>query len=65
MALHEPLQTSPSGNALPLCPTCQTNGHTAPIQLHDLSPGVQYWRCKACGALRATDEGSSKSPFAY
>jgi formate dehydrogenase maturation protein FdhE len=61
MPLHEPLKASPSGNALPPCPTCQTNGHTTTVQLHDLSPGVQYWRCRVCGAVWAT-EGQRTSP---
>jgi formate dehydrogenase maturation protein FdhE len=64
MPLHEPLEASACGNALPACPTCQTDEHTTPIQFQDLSPGVQYWRCSVCHAVWATDEGRDKSIFA-
>jgi formate dehydrogenase maturation protein FdhE len=56
MALNESAKASASANALPPCPTCQTDEHTTPVHLHDLSPGVRYWRCTVCGAVWATDE---------
>jgi formate dehydrogenase maturation protein FdhE len=63
MPLHEPAKESASANALPPCPTCQTDEHTTPFHLDDLSPGVRYWRCKVCGAMWATDEGRDRSIF--
>ena len=64
MPLQEPVKVSASGDAPPLCPACRKNDQTAAIQLQDLSPGVQYWRCRTCHAVWATDEGGNKSIFA-
>jgi transposase-like protein len=63
MPLHEPLKASASDDTPPRCPTCRTNEHIRRVQLHDVSPGVQYWRCNACQVLWATDEQGDKSIF--
>jgi formate dehydrogenase maturation protein FdhE len=64
MPMHEPMKASASDDAPPFCPTCQKNEHTTAIQVHDLSPGVQYWRCQTCRAVWATDKHGDRSIFA-
>jgi hypothetical protein len=42
--------------AYPRCPTGGREGHTKPLVIADLSPGVQYYRCERCGFVWATRE---------
>ena len=37
----------------PSCPRCQQSDVT-PVHTSDLSPGVQYYSCKACGHVFGT-----------
>jgi hypothetical protein len=45
------------GLVVPPCQNCQQSDQVRPIALHDLSPGIQYYRCDACGYVWATQDG--------
>jgi hypothetical protein len=65
MTLREPADGLGTDTPSPLqqCPECKNADKVAPLDIHGLSPGVQYWRCANCGAIWSTDEYREKSIF--
>jgi rubredoxin len=42
---------------VPCCPNCHEPSNVLPVHLTETYPGVQYWRCEACGFVWATRDG--------
>jgi ribosomal protein L37AE/L43A len=42
---------------VPDCANCHQRDHVREMKLHDLAPGIQYWRCDECGFVWATQNG--------
>jgi transposase-like protein len=58
MPSHDVSQRSSSrGPVVPDCENCHQPDRVREVKLHDLSPGVQYWRCEGCGFVWATRDG--------
>jgi hypothetical protein len=56
MPLCEPIEGSGTGiPPAPHCPKCKAS-EIVVIPVQDLSHGVRYWRCLACGAVWGSDE---------
>jgi transposase-like protein len=57
MPSNDVSQTSAPGFVVPPCTNCQHSDQVREIAIHDLSPGIQYWRCDSCGFVWATHDG--------
>ena len=42
---------------VPSCPNCHKPSKGLSVHLTETYPGVQYWRCEACGFVWATRDG--------
>jgi hypothetical protein len=58
MPLHDVSQASARGPGAPTCRNCLQAATVRTVALHDLSPGVEYWRCDGCGFVWATQDGN-------
>lgn len=48
---------SPRVPVVPDCVNCHQSDRVREKKLEDLAPGIQYWRCDACGFVWATQDG--------
>jgi hypothetical protein len=52
MPLRDVSQTSaPRGLVVPACGNCHRPDRVRAVDVDDVSPGVQYWRCDGCGFI--------------
>jgi MinD superfamily P-loop ATPase len=55
MPLRDVSQTSaPRGLVVAACGNCHQADRVRAVDVDDVSPGVQYWRCDGCGFIWAT-----------
>jgi hypothetical protein len=58
MPLHDVSQRSSSpSSVVPECSNCRQPDRVQELKLHDLAPGIHYWRCEGCGFVWATQYG--------
>ena len=52
-----PTSASAGTSDIPPCPKCLQSVPVRHLTLDHVTPGIEYWRCEACGFVWATEDG--------